>query len=650
MRFLIALLSLLSLNTFAAAQELGRAETPAWVDELPLLNPDPAIEAQALDGVHYILSDFQIRWNGDLRETYGRTVMKVTDRAGLERAATISFEFDPKLDQMILTRLVIIRDGQEIDLRDTVQAELVRREQRLEEGIIDGTLTAWVQIPDLRVGDIVDHASLRIMQPLIPGGERFGYSTLEWGVPVQLSRTVLYWPEEWTLNVAPVPDRIAYSVAGAPKDGIIRHEWQKVNHLPDRWEDNIPRGFEEEAVLRFSADPDWGALSAALTPYYAADYPLTPEWETKLKAISDASSDPETRAIAALRLVQDELRYVSLSVGAGGIFARLPVEVTTSGFGDCKDKALLLVTLLRRLGIKAEVALTDIDAGQALPLDKPSLGAFDHAIVRIRVGGQEHWVDPTMSHQGGGFATLTPPDYAFALPLAGPGQTALEAIPTSPERAWSTDVTESFQFSALGVLLEVRSVYGGGAADGMRARWATTPVARMSADYLEYYRGRYPGLTMVREMEMTDDRSVNRLEMVERYLLPPAALGGTDLELAFPFSTEDFASNLPDRLPTARRAPLDAGAAAHFRHSVRVRGAPIEFLAPEGEVIENAGFRFEFSGHVPEPGAMDLEWTHARKGKVVTAKDAEAVIRDGGRVYDLTWFTWDLSPEGGATP
>ncbi len=650
MRFLIALLSLLSLTTFAASQELGRAETPVWVDELPLLNPDPALEAQALDGVHYILSDYQIRWNGALRETYGRTVLKVTDRAGLERAATISFEVDPKLDEMILTRLVILRDGQEIDLRDTVQAELVRREQRLEEGIIDGTLTAWVQIPDLRVGDIVDQASLRIMQPLIPGGERFGYSTLEWGVPVQLSRTVLYWPQDWTLNVAPVPDSIAYSVAGAARDGVIRHEWQKVNHLPERWEDNIPRGFEPEAVLRFSADPDWGALSAALTPHYAADYPLSPEWEGKVNAIAKASPDPETRAIAALRLVQDELRYVSLSVGAGGIFARPPVEVTASGFGDCKDKALLLVTLLRRLGIEAVVALTDIDAGQALPLDKPSLGAFDHAIVRIRVAGQDHWVDPTMSHQGGGFATLTPPDYAFALPLTGKGQRALEPIPTSPIRAWSTDVTESFQFSSLGVMLEVRSVYGGGAADSMRARWATTPVSQISADYLEYYQGRYPGLMLVREMEMADDRAANRLEMTERYLLPPAALAGTDLELAFPLSTEDFASNLPDRVPAARRAPLDAGPAAHYRHAVRVRGAPIEFIAPATEVIDNAGFRFEFSARVPGPGAIDMEWIHARTGKVVAAKDAETVIRDGGRVYDLTWFTWDLSPEGEPNP
>jgi hypothetical protein len=456
---------------------------------------------------------------------------------------------------------------------------------------------------------------------------------------------VLLWPEEWTLHTAGVPDRIAYFAAPEAVDGIIRHEWQKVNHLPVRWEDNIPPGHEPEAMLRFSAHADWGAISAALTPYYSADYPLTPDWQAKVGAIAAAHPDAEGRAIAALRLVQEELRYVSLSVGAGGIFARLPADVTASGFGDCKDKALLLVVLLRQLGITAQVALTDIDAGQALQMEVPSLGAFDHAIVRIEVDGQSHWVDPTQSHQGGDFATMTPPDTFWALPLAGADQGTLEAIPTTPERSWATDVTESYLFNDMGVLLEVRSVYGGGAADSMRAKWATTPGADLSQDYLGYYQERYPGLTLAREMEMTDDRARNRLEMVERYLLPMAALSGAEVEQSFPFGTEDFASNLPDRLTAPREAPLDAGAMAIYRHHVRVLNAPLAFDPPPPEVLDNPAFRFEFTAAAPEAGRMDMDWTYVRKGEVVAPGAVALVVADGGRVYDLTWFTWDVTPD-----
>ena len=44
----------------------------------------------------------------------------------------------------------------------------------------------------------------------------------------------------------------------------------------------------------------------------------------KVDQIAADHATPDARAYAALRLVQDEIRYVSLSVGAGGYFARPP--------------------------------------------------------------------------------------------------------------------------------------------------------------------------------------------------------------------------------------------------------------------------------------------------------------------------------------
>ena len=653
MRALIAILAFLCspLPAFAQSQGPGllRADTPAWVDELPMLAVDPALRLHSLDGVHYILSDHQLHWEGDNRVSYGRTALEVTDRAGLERAATISFDYDPRSDQVTLTRLVVIRDGQEIDLRDKVREEVLRRETRLDEGIIDGTLIAWIQVPDLRVGDIVDYASLREMKPLASAGERSVWSRLEWGVPVQLSRTIVLWPKDWPFNQAKLTNRVSH-VSAPVEGGLIRHEWQRVNHIPERWEDNTPPGYGPGAVLKLTAETDWGAISGALSPYYAKDYPLTPEWEAKLEAIKSASTDPETRAIAALRLVQDELRYVSLSVGAGGYWARLPEEVLTSGFGDCKDKALLLAVMLQRMGIEAAVALTDIDEGRALPMDVPMLGLFDHAIVRIRLDGRSHWVDPTEIHQGGDLTTGAPPDYGWALPLTGPGQRELEAIPVTPDQSWSTDVTETYSFTDEGVGLEVRSVYRGGAADSFRQRFAVNPLSNLSRDYLDYYLDRYPGLEMERSIDTTDDRAQNRFEMVEHYFLPIRMLRGTDLELDFPFGTENFVSNLPDRLPITRQIPLDMGDAAIFRHKVQVNNAPMEFLAPAPILLRNAGFRFSMTASDRPAGSLTLSWEFERKGGSVPRDQAGAVIGDADHVYENTWFTWDVSPDPNFRP
>src|SRR5690606_35189060 len=118
MRALIALCAFLFLALPVLAQDTGlaRADAPDWVDDLPLPAVDETLLAQSLDGVHYILSDHQRHWEGDTALSYARTALLVTDRAGLERAATISFDYDPRFDRVVLTRLVVIRDGREIDL------------------------------------------------------------------------------------------------------------------------------------------------------------------------------------------------------------------------------------------------------------------------------------------------------------------------------------------------------------------------------------------------------------------------------------------------------------------------------------------------------------------------------------------------------
>lgn len=628
----------------ALADGLERRPTPDWVDDIPLPPDDPALRAEARDGVHYLLSDHQLRWQGETRLNWSRTATEVTDRAGLDLAATITFDYDPAFDRVALTRLSIWRDGTEIDLKDRVEAVVMRREERLEEGVIDGALTIYLQVPDVRLGDVVDYAVLREERPFVGAGERAVVSQLEWAVPVVLSRTVVAWPAGWPFHQAALPDRVSHFEGPLP-DGATRHEWQRIGHVPPRAEDLVPPGDDPTARLRLSTDADWGAISAALTPYYAADYELG-AWEDRVAAIAAASPDPETRALSALRMVQDELRYVSLSVGEGGYFARAPAEVVGSGFGDCKDKALLLAVMLRRLGIAAEVALTDSDAGAALPDEVPMLGAFDHMILRLHLDGQAHWVDPTATHQGGRFrdASATPPDYGWALPLTGPDQRGLEPLPVTAESLWTSEVVEQFRFTPQGLALTVRSTHQGGAADDLRRRWATSPHREVTEDYFAYYAGRYPGLRLQGEVRLTDDRAANRLEMTEDYLLALPDLQAGGLDAAFPLAAEDFASNLPDRLDRPRLLPMETGRPAVFRHRIELSGAAVDLIAPPALAIENAGFAYRREASVPGPGQLVLDWTFRRKGAVIPADQVAAFLAERGQVYDTTWLTWNLRP------
>lgn len=627
-----------------AAQTLALADDPAWVDIAPIPEGSPALRAEVEGGQFFLLSDHQIRWEGDVRQSWNRVVAEVTDRAGLEELATIQIDFDPTNEAASLTRLVIHRGDQVIDLKATVDPQVYRRETRLEEGIIDGTLTAVVQVPDLRVGDVLEQATMLETRPMLGAGEHGGSSWLEWSTPVVLSRTLLFWPKDVPLEIAPLPDRVIHTATDLG-DGTLRHEWRREDHVPPIDEEGVPYEVIEDALLRFSDTSDWTPLALAIAPHYTQDYPLPPDWQAKVDKIATDNPTPEARAYAALRLVQDELRYVSLSVGAGGYLARPPQEVIAAGFGDCKDKSLLLRVILTRLGIEAAVALTDLDAGYGLPEELPMLGVFDHMILRATLNGRPVWMDATGSHEGGGLGTATQPDYGYALPISGKAPAALERMEVSPAGTWAQEVHEDYDFSFMGLFLTVTTLNTTGAADAARARWATTPASQIGREYLDFYQNRYPGLTEAKPPLMTDDRALNRVTVVETYFLPVSALDKNGLRQDFAFGSTGLMDRYPDPPTRPRRLPLEVGGPWTFTHKVTVKDAPIDFNPPEDVAISNPAFDFSLKGSSTEGGAMELDWSYVPKAHAVPADQVAGVLEDAETVRDATWYSWDLTPD-----
>ena len=643
MRFLLGVLLLVSLPITALAQDLLRADAPDWVELAEIPEADPALLRASRDGVFYPLVDTQVAWQGETKFSYFRLVTEVIDRAGLERAATVSSDFDPAFETLTLTRLEVHRDGQTMSYRDDLASEIFRRETRLEAGIIDGTLTAHLQVPDLRVGDIVDMAFLHESAPILEGANRAGGSRLEFSVPVGLTRHVAHWPADWPFHLGTLPDRVEHNATAMGT--TIRHEWRRAAHLPPPNEEMTPVEADPDAVLRYGAWSDWTPLSRVLSPYYLANYSLPPDWEAKLDTIRTDHDGDIARASAALRLVQDEIRYVGIEVGAGGYFARPPVTVARQGFGDCKDKALLLRVMLNRLEIAAYPALTHIDRGYALTTAQPAVGAFDHMILRIDIDGKSYWADPTGSHEGGTLDIATPPDYGYALALTGSADDGLEAIDVSNAPSWQSQTTESFRFTFAGAFLTVSTEYRGASANSRRYAWATEPHDEIGRGYLDFYSRRYPGIRQVMPITFEDDRASNLIRMKEHYAIPKAALNDNGLSEDFYFAAEDFGNYYPDYQSSPRTTPLTAGMSKKHRHIVEVSGAPINFNPPKDVAIENPAFAYSFKGKAPGEGKLRMEWQFETRARVVPAGEVAGVISDARKIGDSMGFGWNLDPD-----
>jgi hypothetical protein len=643
-RCLALVLSLtLALPLPAGADELFRAPAPDWAELLPVPAATDSLRAGSRGGVMRLMSDRQVLWSGEEVFTFTREVTEVTDPGGVGVAAAITVGFDPAFETVTLTHLDVIRAGQVIahgDIPATLLGPPAGQGGGMTDAGADTGLTAALRVPGLQVGDIVDVGLLRRSLPRFPGDNRGGSHRIDQDVPVGVARLVLNWPADWPTYFSGWPARVAYAAAAGP-DGTLRHTWTSRDHAAPPAPAAAPPGWSGALVLEWSADPDWSGIAAALADHYLQPYSLG-AWDSRVEEIRARHATDAERAIAALRMVQDDLRTTGRPVGAGGLSARAPAEVIAAGVGDGKDKALLLRTMLDRLGIRAWVALTHRTDGPALNGRKPRAEAFDHAIVTFRVDGMTYWADPALTHQGGDIWTMVPPDYGFALPLDGPNRQALEPIPQAYTMQESRTVTEDYAFGLAGVHLSAITTFSGRSADDYRRVLADTPRPQIEADFRDHYAGLYPGLRQIAPLEVSDDRAYNTITLTARYFLPSPDLWAGGLIRSFPFTAPDFTADLPAAVEAGRVAPVWFGPLASYSHAVIISGTPIAFRPPAQVFVANEAWSYGFDAWEGEAGGMSMNWSFNRLRRDLPAAEAAPALADAQAVTASTFFTWNL--------
>lgn len=176
---------------------------------------------------------------------------------------------------------------------------------------------------------------------------------------------------------------------------------------------------------------------------------------------------------AVHRWVAQDIRYVAVTLGQGGYQPRFPDTVLTTGFGDCKDKATLLIDALSVLGVQAFPVL--INAGGSPDSTLPTIRAFNHEIVAIKRGAGYQYVDPTSSFSR--FETLPSPDAGqFALVVHTDGKTEPVMTPPMPADSNRADVQLIGVLAADGTISgKVTTRWSGAFEVGMRSMMQNRP-------------------------------------------------------------------------------------------------------------------------------------------------------------------------------
>jgi hypothetical protein len=196
-------------------------------------------------------------------------------------------------------------------------------------------------------------------------------------------------------------------------------------------------------VLRYGwgGAGDWPAVGA----WYGQLIAGVPRGGAGVRALAASAAPADVRREEVVRSVlavaRRDVRYVAVAIGIGGYVPASPEVVLGRRWGDCKDKALLLIDLLAARGIEARPALVRGDEETRIDTDFPSPDQFNHLIVAVPAAGLEvppgapvagGWLFLDATQDRGGLEWLHPWLRGTPALVITPGGGELVEIPVAP--------------------------------------------------------------------------------------------------------------------------------------------------------------------------------------------------------------------------
>ena len=494
-------------ETLAAAQKAKQEERS--VDDLARENAadGEAIARAVLFGpgsgddasAEVLLDRTVVRVHGNgLSERFVQHVVHVrTERAARENQETW-VRFEPGRQEVEIRKARILRP---IARQGIEISEATRRDERnLSEpwyGLYYDTRAAIVGFENLRAGDVVE----------------VQYTVADVGY----SNEFADYFGDFQMIADTLPTRLWDYTLIAPRTRTFYFNQPHFAGLRQRTETRgteILYRFEAPSVPRVESESAMPGF-AEVAPYlHVSTYRTWDEvgrWYWNL--VADQMQDDGTLAKAAIqattglvttldkvkaihRLVVENTRYVGLEFGIHGYKPYRSTQVFQRRFGDCKDKATLLLTLLRGVGIESELVLLRTRHGGRIDETPASLAVFDHAIAYVPA--LDLYIDGTAEFSG--LSELPAEDQAtMALRVSARGAKLVRTPLLSAEgnlalRKWQVDVHED----GAARIREDLTITGQ-AAHEWRSHYQTAGERRER--YAKVWNGRYAG-AVLEDVEM----------------------------------------------------------------------------------------------------------------------------------------------------
>jgi len=242
----------------------------------------------------------------------------------------------------------------------------------------------YVHLPRLEVGDVIElrYRIEEVSQENV-FADYFGeVQPLQSSEPMRNAEYVV---------IAPTSRKLIFDVT--PLEGLQREEKEQGDVRITRFfvpsvrpilsEPNMPPWSEILGHVHVSTYASWKDVGAWY--WGLAKEQIHPDDEVRRKALelTRGLETNEQKVRAIYGWVVKRTRYVALEFGIYGYKPRRASQTLARGWGDCKDKATLIVSMLQVVGIPAHLVIVRTGLRGNFPSQPASLAPFDHAIAYV---------------------------------------------------------------------------------------------------------------------------------------------------------------------------------------------------------------------------------------------------------------------------
>ena len=502
----------LAFPSLAGQSDPRFGQRPPWALQYTVDATLEKSQGGATGGTLYLLVVSQE--NLATRESFHHLAIKILNTEGVQSASDISATFDPTFQGLTFCSLAIHRDGKEINRWNREPIQTYRRATSPEMHTYDRSMEATIHLRDVRAGDIVEYSY--VISGYVPTYQGRFFASFFLNYSVAVSRMIVR-------ILSPGNRPLAFRAINDPPDPLIRttagfteYLWDLRAQKPIISDSHTPSWYNPYQAVYFSGLPTWGEVARWAAPMYDVS-------NAELLNVSRIrpparGGDQKREILETIRFVQDEIRYVSVLSGLSAHRPTSPGTVLARRYGDCKDKSLLLVTLLQARGVSARPVLVNTGLCSHVNEYLPSPSAFDHCIVTLSVDGRTYFVDPTISNQGGSLDGFYLPPYEAGL-VIDRGTTGLSVLSSPMVNAMS--ITERYTSRDLNgpASFHVRTAYSGKSADRVRTIFKTTPIENIQKIYTDFYKYLFPAISSTEKPRIVEDErwGVNRFVVEEDY-------------------------------------------------------------------------------------------------------------------------------------